>query len=239
MILALAAVYVVLDWARLCSPAGQLALSPISNALKLATSFLATGIAWSIGKDELEPGDARQFRLCFALSFIADVCFVVGVAPAGILLFAGFQVLLSRRSLRGARAAWRTRRLPRGRLAMLGTGVLAVTATYLTLLVPHIEDPVLVIAIPIYAMLLCGSVISAWTATWIGRLPAANALLAAIGMTLFYCCDLTVGVNLVLDPTLRPQIWSTSLTWMFYAPALVCIALSGYRAEHPVQGAPA
>jgi hypothetical protein len=70
-----------------------------------------------------------------------------------------------------------------------------------------------------------------WTAgkrTRVGYFPRTNAMLIAIGATCFFVGDYLVGFNLSLEPTMA-RATTLFLTWVFYAPAIALLALSGYR----------
>lgn len=227
--IALALVYLGLDWSRLLRDT-ELAIHPISNLAKVLSSLAASLIAWTAGRGALDEADAVAFRRMFTLVFVADVCFMFPPAvPVGIVLFLIFQGLLSARNLAGARGAWRSGRLggARGAVTLLGVG--AVIGAYLAVLSPRIPDGPLTVVIPVYFAALWISVSAGLLGHAIGARPPANTARMALGLGLFAACDMTVGFNLVFDPNGREQIWSSSLTWMFYAPALWCIATSAYR----------
>jgi hypothetical protein len=56
------------------------------------------------------------------------------------------------------------------------------------------------------------------------------AKMVALALTLFFICDPTVTGNWLLDQETegREYVISSSLTWMFYVPALLLLVLSGY-----------
>ena len=49
-------------------------------------------------------------------------------------------------------------------------------------------------------------------------------------MSIFFIGDFLVGLNLSTDPGIKKMIFE-SLIWMFYAPALLFLAFSGYKLE--------
>lgn len=222
---ALALVWFPLDWGRLVGDGPDFALHPLSNLAKLASSFVACALAWTAGSDALDRADARRFRRMFALVFAGDVAFIAGAAPIGIALFFAFQVLLVARNLAGLGRA----RLGSTALAASLLPPLVILLVYLALLVPHIGDPALRAAIPVYVAILWLSVAAGGLGWFIGARPAVNRRRMWLGLWLFALCDMTVGLNLILDPHGRAQIIPSSLTWTFYAPALWCIAASVYR----------
>jgi hypothetical protein len=201
----------------------------LSEAAKLTTSFLATVIAWTLAEHEVEPGDSRRFRQLFTLVFVADTCFIAGQKPIGVMLFFVFQLMLIHRNLLGLRPA--LPRLPRARLALLVGAFTAASLFVATTLTPHLPNLVLRVGLPLYLAAVTVSVIAAWVAVWIGRFPARNAALMRAGMTCFFLCDLTVGINFAVEAGSSLQLLASSLTWLFYAPALALVATSGTRLE--------
>lgn len=228
-VMLLAIVFMGLDWSRLILHPANLEVSSLSNALKVAVSFLAAVIAWRARNHGLSRGDEKAFRVLFSLVFVADVCFVVGLAPVGIVLFAIFQGLLAKRNLTGwqdARAALRRHALALGAVALAVAASLG--ATLFGIFALQGVTPLLFV-IAVYVTFLWASVVSAWAARAIGHFPSRNTGMMALGMSLFLLCDITVAGNLALPPDSMLRVVTSSLTWMFYAPALVLIALSAWR----------
>lgn len=235
-IMLLSIVFMGLDWSRLILHPASLEVSPLSNALKVCVSFLATVLAWRARNHGFSSGDEAAFRLLFSLVFVADVCFVVGLAPVGIVLFAIFQGLLAKRNLTGwqeAKAA-----LTRDSAALGGVALGVAASLGGTLFgIYHLQGVTpLLFVIAVYVTFLWASVVSAWASRAIGHFPRRNAGMMALGMSLFLLCDITVAGNLALPPDSMMRVVTSSLTWMFYAPALVLIALSAWR--NPVRSVP-
>ena len=227
-----ALIYVPLDWWRLWSH--DFPMSEASNGLKLFSSALASAVAWSLPLErELVPGDRRRFRILFTLAVVADTLFIIHLEPLGVGLFLGFHGLLIARNLQGLGGALREHRIPLARVGALFGGLAMLLAFYLRWLLPQVKDPALQIGIPVYVVFVSLSVMAAVTSRWIGYFPRANAAAVGWGMVLFFACDLTVGCNLIWPPDGPMQVWSSSLTWMLYAPALALIATSGYARGTP------
>lgn len=218
-----------LDWSRLLLRPENLEVSTLSNVLKVGVSFLAAVIAWRARGHGLSARDERTFMILFGLVFVADVCFVVNLAPVGIVLFAIFQGMLAKRNLMG----WREARSALAEKRFLLAGIAAAVAASLGATVYGIYalqgvTPLLFV-IAVYVTFLWASVVAAWVARYSGAFPATNARLMSVGMLLFLFCDITVAGNLALPPTSLARVVTSSLTWMFYAPALVLIACSAWR----------
>lgn len=227
----IALVFLTLDWSRLVLRPADLSLRPESNALKVSVAFLCALIAWRARGRGLGERDERTFRLVFSMIFVADVCFVTKLEPVGIVLFGIVQVLLTRRNLTGARAAAERLRAARGRLVAVGAIVAAMLAgTLYGIWVLQGLSPLLVV-IAVYVSLLAASVVAAFAARSIGHFPARNTRLFAIGMSLFLLCDITVGANLALPVGHLVRVATESLTWMFYGPAILLLALSAWRGD--------
>jgi hypothetical protein len=100
-----------------------------------------------------------------------------------------------------------------------------------------------------YLLILSVSLWAGWASIRIGYLPRANSIKTAIGLTCFYLCDISVILNLAsgLDNAIVPSVpfdyvnvypaWDGiqyivhNITWIFYTPALMLIALSVYKTK--------
>lgn len=87
-----------------------------------------------------------------------------------------------------------------------------------------------------YAIILTTSVWVAWEAFRHHLFPRANAWLIALGVTLWFICEL-VGVVHNIEIGLLSNI-AMNLTWHFYMPAILLLALSGHRFGDSVGGKP-
>ena len=223
--------FLALDWSRLVLHPEDLALRWESNALKVSVAFLVALMAWRVRGHGHGEKDERLFRTMFSMIFAADVCFVTGLEPVGIVLFGIVQVLLIKRNLLGAKEASAALQAARGKLVGIAALVAAMLAgTLYGIWTLKGIDPLLIV-IGVYVTLLGASVVAAFAAREIGHFPAANTRLMAIGMALFLLCDITVGANLALPVGHLVRVVTESLTWMFYGPALVLIGLSAWRVE--------
>lgn len=222
LIVLLAAACAVVDWSRLLQT-GDRGVTTTSNALKVCICFLATLIAY---RADPAATDTRLYRLVFALIFAADVCFVTGLEPLGIVLFAVVQGLLTRRNMMG----WRVAHLGQHSAGIFGVAATATGLLALTVAGIYWVQGVtpLLIVICLYVSLLAASVTAAWMSRLIGRVRRANADLMTAGMVCFLLCDITVAGNLVLPMSSTAYVVTSSLTWMLYTPALVLIAVSAW-----------
>jgi len=88
----------------------------------------------------------------------------------------------------------------------------------------------------IYGAVLISSVYAAIRTIKCSRYPKKSALLIAIGMSLFFMCDLNVAIfnlaenmsiSLFNDENIR--FYSGVLIWLFYAPSQLLLTLSGFN----------
>jgi hypothetical protein len=79
-----------------------------------------------------------------------------------------------------------------------------------------------------YLIILSASLWSGLASNILGLLPLRNSKMVAIGMISFFCCDVFVGLDAVMEAGL-PWLLANSIIWVFYIPALVLLALSCYR----------
>lgn len=128
---------------------------------------------------------------------------------AGVLLFCLVQGLYLARILRenGGRGHWTVRLL-------LTVGALALLAAL------GILTPLNALALAYFSNFLCNT-IQSWA------LPGRRLRLFSLGLTLFLCCDICVGV--FNSPGIAPgwlERFSGIGMWLFYLPGQVLIALS-------------
>ncbi|HNX60647.1 MAG TPA: hypothetical protein PKK43_16205, partial [Spirochaetota bacterium] len=85
-----------------------------------------------------------------------------------------------------------------------------------------------------YSSVLGLSLVSALCVPFVGEFNPLNGIVIAAGMTMFFLCDCTVGVRMAADDPMVRTL-ATSLTWVFYMPALVLLALSGYDLKNIIR----
>lgn len=230
-----AAAFVVLD--ALALARGDAALSAASDAAKLAcVALLALGV-WTGGDGAGSPEDARRLSIAFAVAVAADLAFYLRWRPLGIAGFVAAQLLLAWRHGRGLEPFLRegTWRRHRAWLALTGLATVALFAGAGALLAPlavRRGSRELLALGAIYAAALAASVGVAWLSPLLGALTRRRGAQAAAGMTLFFACDVTVALGALAAD--RPALVARALTWIFYAPALALLALSG-RASRATQ----
>lgn len=178
--------------------------------------------------------DYRLLGLAFLLIVIADFFLILrGQLLVGIGVFALVQVVFIVRQTRGWRNAWNAcseaQRVQRRKPLLLigGLGVLLWGSTFVAL-GPRLADVGLLGPTLVYGLLIVLAVCTAWGLVVMRIMPARNAWLIAIGMTLFTVCDITVGMGAALQGQPIGE-GARVLTGLFYSPALIVLALSGQR----------
>lgn len=180
---------------------------PGSNPIKFAGILLCLAYSLYLSRQ----GGCRLVSAALALTVLADVFLLLLNAhyALGILLFCGVQGLYFICIVRGGgRNLWGLR---------LGLFLLSlVVLNLLGLLIP-----LNILALFYFTNFFCNALASLSCS---GR----SMRLFSIGLWLFLCCDLCVG--LFQNPQLVPPAVSAFVSvgmWLFYLPAQVLIALSG------------
>jgi hypothetical protein len=181
--------------------------------------------------DNVTRKDKRLLLAAFGLTLVADFFLILlDWMMIGTVLFLGVHAIFIARHAKGfrdslARAA-RIRTLRR----LAATGVVAFGgSTVLLICVAPILRRNGQLAIDcVYIFVLALSLWMAWGTLIRREYPRFNGRLIASGMTFFYFCDVSVGLAAPLQGTAAGGILN-NLVGFFYTPALVLLALSGFR----------
>ncbi len=229
-------VFMVLDWYRFFNGIGEDSLWRVGKALKLTFTLTCTILVWATRARAFDRQDHTRLSVAFFIILLGDGGFFLGWSMPAVGAFALAQIAMMVRNAKGAGA-----HIARGGLrsdalrAALGLAVLlAVDAALIGLVFRDFlaQSPGWVVALGIlYALFLTASVWVAWMSPVIGYFPSRNARLIAAAMILFYFCDITVGMGGILQGELA--VVAKNVTWAFYGPALVLLALSGRKALRP------
>ncbi len=219
---------ILLDFSRFLGHYDLYKLYP-SYLINRINVILATALVWLSGKDSLSQKDNRLMKYVFLVICIGEYFFVAANPAFAVIAFLLCQYLLIIRHSKGLL----------GKLAMSATRhkvVLALLAIILTsiitatviLLYPFDNYRSLSIIAVFYWTMLS---ISLWIAIAnfiLALYSKTNSKMIAIGMLCFYCCDIFVGLDTILD---SGTMWllANSLIWIFYTPAIVLLALSCYK----------
>jgi len=204
-----------------------------SRITKTLTSFLVFLLAIRVGDAGINQADPPMLKRAFIAIFLGDMLFLMDeFNPAfdylAVLAFLAGQVLITLRNGQGMGAYWRGKQNKMGDILM-GAGILLATGLlFIATLYPYIKGTAFLYIIPVYAIVLDLALWTAWMSLRAGYFPRANAWMIILGATCFFVGDYLVGFNLSLAPSIA-RVTTMFLTWLFYAPAITLLALSGYR----------
>lgn len=211
--------------------------SNYQNIAKFAVTSIVTIIAFFIGKNALCARDRHFLQAAFVMALCADFCLKIlhnyshfldhrsDYTLLGICFFMVVQALLifrhTRTSDSGNEAPW-----------ILCVPFAVMFVANALHLFGVFEGPTVPIVATYGAFLIC-SLVVACKVPKKGYFPAKNASNIKRGMILFFCCDACVGVSLATGPDHSVQeivaTIANNFVWYFYTPALVLLALSGYK----------
>lgn len=200
-----------------------------SYILKRITVVLAAAIAWAAGKDGFEARDSRLMKPVFIAVCFGELAFFLNRFDIGIGLFAVCQTILIIRNGKGLKgklkyASRRQKDKPKLAAVVITMSLAAVAVIFY----PVLNNNKFIPLACLYGLILGTSL---WTgiANWVlGLFPAINSKMTALGMLCFYCCDILVGPDAIMNIGFAWLIVN-SLIWVFYTPALTLLALSCYR----------
>lgn len=197
-----------------------------------ARTVLCVGMVLFIGsRDSVTRRDKRLLLAAFGLTLVADFFLILlDWMMTGTVLFLGVHAIFIVRHARGfldsLNRKVRTRTLRRlaatGTIAFGGSGVLMICVA------PILRRNGQLAIDSVYVFLLAISLWMAWGTLIRRSFPRFNGWLIAVGMTCFYFCDVSVGLAASLKGTMAGGILD-NLVGFFYTPALVLLALSGFR----------
>jgi len=220
-----------LDWYRFAHGIGEETLWMAARVMKLAFTAVCAATVWAAGDRALDRRDRWSLSAAFAVILAGDAAFFLGWSAPAVGVFALAQVAITARNASGFPAFVRAGglRAHAARAVVAGVVVLlidgAVIAAAFRPFLGGAEPAVAAVGV-IYALFLSASVWAAWMAPVIGRFASTNAWMIAVAMTMFYLCDVTVGLGGVHEGTAAGTV-ARNLTWAFYGPALVLLARSG------------
>lgn len=224
-------VYLYIDFSRFFRPDGiDYSVSFWSLFFKGGVVLFTTLLIFGIGPDGISMWDTRRLKLSGVLIIVADIMLLMGKTAIGIVVFAAVQCALMLRNSRYFRAGYK--KAPKKRRALLiFAGLLLLSWTVLLqyfVFYPLLEGKALQWVIIGYALFISASTWVALANRLLYLFPRPNSTMLAAGMVSFLLCDLNVGLLLSL-PAGVPRLLAESFIWVFYAPALTLLALSGYR----------
>jgi hypothetical protein len=219
--------FIILDFSRFISLDYSYDIPP-SAVLKRINVVLAAIICWSVGRDGIDPKDSRRMKAAFVFIILGEAAFNIGERAIGIGMFALCQTLLIIRNSTGLRYKWVKAGFKQKRKLFIPS-LIIITSAIIPFLYDYLFKPDnIFLIVYIYGIILSISLWTGHACSILGLLPKVNSRMAASGVTCFFCCDVLVGLDAVLEAGL-PWLLANSFIWIFYIPALVLLALSCYR----------
>lgn len=211
--------------------------SDFQNITKFIVTSIAALIAFSIGKLKFAKRDRLFVQVAFAMILCADFCFKIlynyfgtienrdNFITVGIVFFFIAQMIFIYRHTRVSEDDWS--------FPWIYCIPVAAIFSMAFLTYFHVLESFELMAVLVYAPTLFCSLFVACRASKRGFFPEKNAFLIMLGMICFTCCDILTGVSLLTgeDHSTREIIAAVSnnFIWLFYVPAIMTLALSGYR----------
>lgn len=211
--------------------------SDYQNITKFVVTSLAALLAFLIGNRKITKRDRFFLQAAFAMILCADFCFKIlynyfgtvetreNFISLGIVFFFLAQMIFIYRHSRANNLDWS---FPWIYCVPLAAAIAMAFLAYFDVL-----DSLMLMAVLIYAPTLLCSLIVACKTLNSKFFPKDNAWLIALGMICFSCCDILTGVSLLTgtDHSTIEVLASVSnnFIWLFYVPAIIFLALSGYR----------
>lgn len=199
-----------------------------------ARTVLCALVAFLAGRNRISARDRLWLMAAFGVTLVADYFLVLTGKNflVGVGLFLVVHALLSIRHAAGFKASLAPDQRQRTLRLLVITGVVALSITGVVLWTVRgiIARSGMVAIDVIYVLGLTVSMWMAWGTLIRGYYPRLNAWFIAVGLTSFYCCDVSVGLVADLGDVPLKAILN-DLVGLFYTPALVLLALSGYTWE--------
>lgn len=237
LISALFATFMFLDWYSIVANG---TVNPYTFWLKYCVTLICVGVAWKAHSHSINRRDTRLFRIAYSFIALADfflvlLCGIVDSSPAkptlfaaGVASFAVVQIFLIIRHAAAIRAA----DPPKSHIFIVLLPIVAVLLLYTPAVAAAIVFREHLIALGWFAIvvLIYGFLLitSLWVA-WGTKIYSAHgaSMMIALGMTCFLFCDICVASQMFITGWLAAV--ANGLVWLFYVPALLLLALSGYR----------
>ncbi|TJX15894.1 hypothetical protein E9840_01695 [Tissierella creatinini] len=224
--------FILLDWLPLISKYKLQISYKYSYSFKVIVVLLTTLLVFISGNDCLSKRDLKEMKRIFILVLLADSALVGFQTPViGILFFSFVQLCLVFRNSKGMREVIKSDGNFKLRRSLFINTILVTTLFILNLvriMDNHMENKLLLLIMVLYGFMVSLSLWTAMANYLLKLFPKTNSIMVALGMCFFALCDINVGLSLILPEGLIRTI-SSDLVWIFYAPALTLLALSGYK----------
>lgn len=201
-----------------------------SGILKRINVMLALIIAWSVGKNGLSPKDSKRIKAALLFASMGEAAFALGERIIGVGLFSLCQITLCIRNSAGLKLGL-TQGKPVQRKSFLLWSLFIVLLALFIIIQCRLkfiwEFDCLTMFVFLYIVVLSISLWAGVSCYLLKLLPTINSRFSALGIICFYCCDILVGLDAVMEAG-YPWLLVNSFIWIFYIPALVMLALSCY-----------
>lgn len=195
-----------------------------SVGLKYSTIVFCFIISLLIGSDGYGKEDTQLVQLARLFNLIADYFLVIACNfNIGVFFFALVQIAyIIRHSI-----------MENKRYKNLIFFIIALTIALIELVninITSIEKELIILVI-IYAALLTTSLYCAVSTISRGKYPKKSSWIIALGMFLFFMCDLNVGLyNILRESDIK--FFLGYLIWLFYLPSQLLLTLSGFNIDY-------
>ena len=227
IISALSIWFLILDFSRFSTLDYSYDIYP-SALLKRINVILAAFIAWAVGKDGLSIKDSRRIKAAFMFIIFGEAAFAIGERIFGVGMFAVCQTLLIVRNSTGLKYRLNHASHDQKKKIISGFIIMFILVVFPFLFASLIKIYSAFMAVYLYGIILSISLWAGLASNILVLLPKRNSRMVAVGMLCFYCCDVLVGLDAVMEVGLL-WLFVNSFIWIFYIPALVLLALSCYR----------
>lgn len=200
-----------------------------SRFIKRIIVLLSVVIVFAAGKDSYHPKDYKQMKMIFLVICFGEIAFLLEHTFIGVLLFSMCHFLLILRNGKGIKNKIINLDVNlKKKLSMSALYIGLIFIVLITLFYPVLRIYGLLAASYFYLALLSISFWVGLAAYLLKLFPKINAQMIALGTAGFYCCDLLVGMEILIQDS---YLWLlvNSAVWIFYTPAVLFLALSCYK----------
>ncbi len=206
-----------------------------SKVLKFSISFLCSLIVWLMASNGFDPKDEKKLQIAFIFVFLGDFIFFLGFDMPAIGIFVLGQILLTYRNAKNLIPYLKLKSSEGKTLQPFIPLIIVLFINVLQLcfaFYPFMKDNLAMFYFIIgYSLFLCISFWVGWLARFTNFFPQKNAKLITIAMILFFFCDVSVGLGIAIPTGELAQIIASTLTFVFYTPALLLLGISGYKLD--------
>lgn len=195
-----------------------------SVGLKYSTIVFCFIISLLIGSNGYGKEDTRLVQLARLFNLIADYFLVISCDfNIGVFFFALVQITyIIRHSI-----------MENKKYKNLIFFIIALTIALIAIVninITSIEKELIILVI-IYAALLTTSLYCAVSTISRSKYPKKSSCIIALGMFLFFMCDLNVGLYNILRES-DMKFFLGYLIWLFYLPSQLLLTLSGFNIDY-------